>query len=441
MRGFKKATVAVLLLFSMLFCSCSKSRTVADNLIAPPQLFPEQDSIMKALRTSVGEDISLEYPKTGENRSAFLMCDLNGDGENEVVAFYRPAASQAAGDLVHMNVLSSSDDRWSSVCDIVGEAAGIDRVSVGNFSGRCEIIVGWELMQGREKTLVCYSLSGTTPVRDYSAGYVEFAVADFWKQSEGDELITLNYSQTAENLVQPLQHARLICLKDAQFKAVSSIPLDSRVTGYKSCAAGKYSENSIGFFLDGIIDASAVNTQILTVGKNGQINNPLLKNNITDTENVHRSTMLTQDIDGDGVLEVPHQEAVTGYEDVPESEKLYKTVWKRLEGGALKKSAVMYISSTLGIRINIPQRLDGNVTIKAIAAQNELVFFEYSGSLEKSSTELFKIRVSSRELYERQDGYDILKSNDYTVVTVNITDEENELCPTWETLYNIIQII
>ena len=101
----------------------------------------------------------------------------------------------------------------------------------------------------------------------------------------------------------------------------------------------------------------------------------------------------------------------------------------------------MYISTAFGIRVTIPRRLDGKVTIKPITAQNELVFYEYEDSLEKSTKEIFSIRVSEKELYESEDGHEVLKSTDYKVVTVKITDEESELCPTWETLYKIVEIV
>lgn len=441
MKKIKYSILSLVLVLSLLLCSCQNiSIKGNETLIMPPVLFEGQDEIIKALYSSVGSNIVLEYPKKGENRSAFLLCDVDGDKENEVVSFYRPVGEDIKQDVIHINVLKNTEEGWSSLCDIIGEAAAIDSVSVGNFSGRKEIIIGWELMRDREKTLVCYSLFGKTLVRDYTATYVEFSVADFWAENEGDEIITANISQTTENLTRPTQHARLICVKDKAFSVVSTTPLDTRVTGYKGCSAGKYNENSAALFLDGLISAAVVNTQILTVNKNGQIKNPLLIGDKTDESNVHKATMLTQDIDGDGILEVPHQEAVTGYEEVPESEKLYKTVWKSLSNGKLVKSKVMYISS-LGIRITIPSRMDGNVTIKSVSAQNELKFYEFEGDLTQSTKELFSIRISEKEQYTAQAGYDILKSTDYTVVAVHIADGENELCPTWETLYNIIEIV
>ena len=116
------------------------------------------------------------------------------------------------------------------------------------------------------------------------------------------------------------------------------------------------------------------------------------------------------------------------------------TVFKKLENGKLKKSHVVYISTALGIRITIPEKLDTQVTIKPLAAQNEIVFYEYEGSLAESTKEIFSIRVSDKKSYEKQADYEVLKSTDFTVVTVKITDDESEFCPTWKTLYSIVEI-
>ena len=437
------AVALAAVIMSGVFCSCSDSSLEGGALITAPTLFEEQDEIMRALKRSAGDKITLEYPRTGENRSAFILSDIDGDGESEALAFYRPASDKLNQDIIHINVLDNTEKNgWVSMCDTVGLASSIDRVSIAPFGDRKEIIIGWDVMTDREKTLVCYSLMSGNLVRDYTATYVEFAAADFWSQNEGSELVTLNYSRAEENLTQPTQHARLITLSNKEFKVISSTPLDSRVAGYKSCIAGKYNEQSVGYFIDGTIDAATVNTQILTVSEGGQILNQLLgPDNKTAAENLHKPTLLTQDINGDGVYEVPHQEIVTGYESVPESEQIFKTIWKQFEGGALKKNLTMYINSALGLRVMIPESLEGNITLRPIMAQNEIVFYEYKESLENSSEPLFSIRVSQKELYEPQDGYDVLRSNEYVVVTVKLFDEENELCPTWERLFEMVDVM
>jgi len=442
-KGKRTLLFAPILAFCILLCSCDLSLTKGENLTVAPSLFKDQQSIMKALSSSVNENIVLEYPRTGENRSAFLLCDLDSDSQNEAVAFYKSASAAVGADTVHINILDKNEKgQWVSLCDSVGQAASIDRVGVGTFMGHTEIIIGWELIKDRQKTLVCYSLSGKNLIREYTAEYVEFAVSDFYSQNEGSELITLNYEPTQENAAIPQRQARLIVKSEIGFEVKSTALLDSRVTGYKNCTAGKYDSESIGYFIDGQIDTTQATTQILTVSKNGELLNPLLKDDLkTADDNLHKIGLVSQDFDGDSILEVPYQETVTGYEGVPESEKIYKTVFKHLENGELVKSAVVYMNSALSLQIAVPNELDGNVTIKPNMAQNEIVFYEFDTSLENSTKPLFSVKSVKKELYEKTEGYDVLISNDYITVSVKLFDSENELCPSWQTLYEIINIL
>lgn len=430
----KQRHIGVLLLLAVLlsFCSCDTHLPArVDTLIAPPILFEEQNEIMQALKKSAGDNILLEYPGSGENRSAFLLFDLDLDGEQEVIAFYRSAGEELRQDVVHMNLLDRlPSGSWRSLCDVIGEAAGIDRVCTGSFSGRQQLIVGWELMREKEKTLMCYSLSGGSLVREYSATYIEFAAADFWSEHDGDELITLNYVQQAENLLQPTQHARLIVREDDGFRAISTTPLDSRVTGYRNCVAGKTDVRRVGYFLDGLLSAGTVSTQVLTVSTSGQLQNPLLfDNNQAAQDNLRKATLLSQDMDGDGIFEVPQQQPVVGYETVPESECLYKTIWRQLSGNRLVKSKTTYSTAALGIRITVPPMLEGRVTLRTDMAHSEMTFYQYEGSLEQSNQVLFSLRVIDREQPRPAETYQLLCNNEFTSVWVRLYDVENPLCP------------
>lgn len=440
MAVIRKSLVAACLVLMLLLCSCDEIFKANNQpLIEPPVVFEEQDEIKNALNKSVNTQIVLEYPQTGNNRSAFLLCDLTGDGNDEVVAFYRPVTEGVQGEVVHINILQNKGKKgWISVCDTVGEASSIDRVSVGNFSGKMGIVVGWDKILDKEKLLMCYLLEEKRLNRDFSAPYIEFAVADFWGKNEGQELITVNYLQSDENFAQEGQKASLFVRDEKEFKKVSSAALDLRVTGYKSCQAGFVDESRTGFFLEGVLDANTINTQILTVNDRGTLLNPLLRGSRAD--NVHTPSLLTQDINGDGILEVPHPELINGYGEAIESERLYKTVWKRLEGNELVLSRVMFISP-FGIRITLTESMDRELTLKPISASREIVFYEFNKTLEQSQKELFRIMVSEKDGFELSEGFEVLKANDYTVVSVKIIDAENTNSLTWGSLYELVEII
>jgi hypothetical protein len=126
---------------------------------------------------------------------------------------------------------------------------------------------------------------------------------------------------------------------------------------------------------------------------------------------------------------------------VPESEKLYKTVWKNLLENELRKSFAMYMNTALGIRVMLSTDFERYVTLRTVSAQNEIVFYEYDTAAKKSSTELFRLKVWERGEYDESGGYEVLCANDYITVTVKITSPQNPLCPTWEEIFETVDIL
>ena len=91
--------------------------TSVDNLLKPPQLSVEQEQIYQALQNAVGNNITLQYPRSGDNLSAFIVCDMDDDGEDEAMVFYKKTGLTTAENNLRLNVLDQIDDGWMSVCD------------------------------------------------------------------------------------------------------------------------------------------------------------------------------------------------------------------------------------------------------------------------------------------------------------------------------------
>ena len=75
---------------------CTPAATV-DSLLKPPSLSEEQQQIYLALQDAVGSGITLQYPRAGANLSAFTVVDLDGDGEDEALVFYKKTNLAADG--------------------------------------------------------------------------------------------------------------------------------------------------------------------------------------------------------------------------------------------------------------------------------------------------------------------------------------------------------
>ena len=120
MKKHIKKLLAVMLCLCLCtsLCSCDLLSSFSNRpLTSPPVLFEKQEELIRALKTSVGEQIDMVHPSTGENRSAFMLSDIDGDGSDEAIAFYRPAIENAAIDVAHINILKNECKSMMLFCN------------------------------------------------------------------------------------------------------------------------------------------------------------------------------------------------------------------------------------------------------------------------------------------------------------------------------------
>ncbi|MEG0664240.1 MAG: hypothetical protein RR483_03990 [Clostridia bacterium] len=112
------------------FSSCSQEMFNLDELMHPPKMGEEQAQIYEALTAVVGTNITLRYPKSGENRSAFTMEDLDGDFQSEGIVLYEDSSRS---NVIRINILKKTNNKWISVYDAAGLSTDIEKIGIVSF--------------------------------------------------------------------------------------------------------------------------------------------------------------------------------------------------------------------------------------------------------------------------------------------------------------------
>ena len=84
--------------------------TSMDSMMHPPKATGTKAEIQEVIEENAGEDYVLDYPKSGNNRSAITMYDLDGDEIEEAVVFLtvKPDTTDAT---THMYVIDEAEER------------------------------------------------------------------------------------------------------------------------------------------------------------------------------------------------------------------------------------------------------------------------------------------------------------------------------------------
>lgn len=419
----KICAAAVCAVCSLFMAGCSLGGSV-DSLLSPPKLSEEQNAVYEALIRSVGKDIRLKYPRSGEYRSAFVFADIDSEPDREAVVFYEKTGETEGGGNVRINVIDRRGGKWTSVYDHAGAGTGIDRIIFSDLgeSGRQNVIIGYTLLSG-ERSVQIYSYENGLLNTEYSDSYSTMFSADLERDGKNELIIIHPENQ--------LRKASLSSVsadpESGTIAETGSVALDESASEFVSVAAGYVGKETPAIFIDGLSGGQLTTEIIYSV--DGQLRNPLYLGESGLIEKTRRPAGYScTDIDLDGVIEIPTLTLFPGYSEDSSGTKLYSADWNVFDNYSITKKYSSFYNVSDGYCFILPSRWDGVVTVKRDAATGEAVFCKFRSDLENSTVELLRIAVASVEETGAllDEGYMVLKSNNKTNYLVKCPDLEDE---------------
>ncbi|MGN1202617.1 MAG: hypothetical protein ACI4RF_04925, partial [Eubacterium sp.] len=145
MKKFK--AFLVILSLSLLLTGCNNFRlaTSIDDLISPVSPSGDNAGVQNAVDEYCKAGYLIKIPTGGDYTTSFIFYDLDGDKNDEAIAFYEPSDERGTTSLA---VLKKTDNKWSVVENIKGEGSDVRSVDFCdvNNDGVDEILVCWSII-------------------------------------------------------------------------------------------------------------------------------------------------------------------------------------------------------------------------------------------------------------------------------------------------------
>lgn len=428
-RRRRMLLTAFCLLCCFLFSGCTPGASV-DSMLKPPSLSAEQQQIYLALQDAVGSGITLQYPRSGANLSAFTVVDLDADGEDEALVFYKKTSLAAAENGLRLSVLDQVKDGWMSVCDRPADGAEIERIVISPLgdSGQNQIFVGYSGVDQSDKSLTIYHYGGGALEQRFSAAYTMFDVADL-DGDDSQELLVLG--KTTDSAA---SSAAMYRLKNGIVSDNGKLDLRVGFTDFSQVLYGTLPDGTTGIYIDGASGPSSLQTEILCVRESS------LAYALSDADSVSQTTRsvgyLSMDLNGDGKVEIPVQEPFPGYSS-DSSEQVRLTRWLGVSGNLLAEQARGYFSLNDSCMFLLPLSWYGTVTAVTDTLTGDIVFCRYDGEMTEDMTELLRYSVAqSEEMQEERDadGYQLLHTRGKAAYYMRAAETEDALGLSWQEL-------
>lgn len=403
----------------LLLAGCMMS---AEDLYALPRL-PEEFGALSA-RLSEVLAMGAEYapPQAGGNLPAVQLVDLDGDGSDEALAFFRISSEERP---LKIYVFQAVEDSYRQAAVIEGSGTATHSVRYEDMDGDGvrEILVSWQV-SAEVQTVSVYSMRGLEPLRLMSAPYVRYEVADL--DGDDDQELVILRSDDAEGGLSLADYYDWDSGNNSLLLQ-STARLSATVAAIQTTQVGALLDGARAVFvtsrIPGADETSSAVTDIL-VCRPPELANIVLSDDTGKSTQIARYLNIQPaDVTGNGATAVPRPSALPA----EEGEEYWKLYWHSYRAdGTDELEALTYHNPADGWYLFLPQEWDGHFTVRQSnpsATVHATVFYTLRGA--KAGNELLTIYTltgTDRESQAAKGGRSILRRQSETIYAVSYAE-------------------
>ena len=357
---FGRWLACVLLCLLLAGCSMPGEQVQVEELLRAPKLSGDYGDVQTALNDWLGESAQLKYPMQGDLLSPFLIHDLDGDGQQDAAVLYTTAQSSNVCVAI---LQKGSDGMWQVRQNVEGLADTVDSVGLAQLQpgDASQLVVGYVAAQG-DHYLAVYSYTDGELSTILEQQYQQYLVEDITGGGSQDLILMSTLEDGG------VQIELLTVDKEGSFQQVAVMGLSAdRFSGCASVAAGVGADSRHYLVLDGWTGISGNNLASVLLYFDEDTQQMVPADQIS-TEKLYTASLrnvpslVSQDLDGDGIVEIPTQPDEAGLLNMSQSRRMDFIVWMDYTSPHPEKSFGLLDEET-NCYIELPMEWEGNLKL------------------------------------------------------------------------------
>jgi len=281
---------------ALLFGGCAM-RTV-EEMYALPKRSEEFNEMQSAIDTAM-YGMTYASPQSGENQQTVQMADLDGDGTDEILVFAKGASEKPLQVLIFTQ---DENGRVRTMETIGSNGLSFEQVEYVDFDDQpgLELVVGIRVSDQVQRSVAVYTFKNGDAELMLMNGYSKLVTCDLDQNGRSELMVLRPGEQETRRGMAVLYH-----YNSGQIERSAEMALSESHENIRRIMQGKLQNGVPGVFIASAVDQYAIITDVLTI-KNNQLINIAASGDVnTSVETLRNYYVYAEDIDEDGIVELP----------------------------------------------------------------------------------------------------------------------------------------
>ena len=292
-RPFRAA--AILVCFAVLLSLTGCYAANIDQYFSLPQPAEEYRQLQGLIDREIASGSEYAAPTRGNYRQSVLLTDLNSNGVDEAMAFFRTSEG-----TLKINIYAVSGSEYRLVRSLEEHGRSIGRVEFADMDhdGSRDLIVAWQIANGMS-ILSVYSLFNWSGQQLMTTDCTEFITGDL-NQDSRDELLVIRAANTDTYL------ADMYTIGSDGGPQAATAALSAGIRDLERVRTVTIAGSYPALLVESVLSSGDLVTDLLVYREGALVNLTMNRSSgISETRRVNNQ-VYSQDIDADGASEIPY---------------------------------------------------------------------------------------------------------------------------------------
>lgn len=424
--------IAILLLFTVLLAGCSV-RT-AEDMYAPPKRSEDYNNLQSAIDKAM-EGMDYCAPLAGDHQQTVQMADLNGDGDHEFLLFAKGSEDRPLRILIFHNM----NGNYILADTIESNGTAFEQVEYVQMDGKggVEIVVGCQINDLVLRAVNVYTFSDGQAEQLLSSSYTRFLTVDMDNNGRSELFILRPGLTDADNGV-----AEFFGITKGVVERSNEVSMSRPSDKLKRVISGKLYGGQPAVYAASAVGESEIVTDVYAVN-DGRLTNVTFSNESgTSMQTVRNYYVYANDIDNDGVVELPDLISMAQIDELGHMEKQELIRWYAMKAsGEEVEKVYTYHNFISGWYLQLESRWAPILSVQYSGNSYEFSLWdEAQNSTEKIFT-VFLLTGQNREEQSIKDGRFVLYKTDAVIYAAALESSAAALGITPEDLIERFHLI